>query len=578
MLRKLVINNIALIDREEIEFGEGLNILTGETGAGKSIIIDSINAVAGQRITRDLIRTGEEKASVEAVFETDSDATDEILRSMGIEPESDGVIVISREFSSSGKNSCRINGKMATVSMIKQLGEHLIDMHGQYDNQSLLKTESHITLLDSFGGDEITGLKKDYVELYNRYRELKTKINDITTGSMERARKADLLRYQIDEIRNAGLKAGEEEELNKKRIEISNSEKIVSAMSSAYNMLFEGDYSGKSALDSINSAICEINSVSTYHEGVSKIEEKLQDIYYQLEDIASDIREIRDYTEYDPAELEKIEERLDLIFKLKRKYGNTIEKILEYYCQIQSEMEELDNSSDLVEKLQEEFKEADRKLYDMACKLNLLRLKAAQLLEKEIGQVLDDLEMKKSVFKANIEMVDSDGNVKASDGFRNYNQNGLNKVEFLISPNPGEPLKPLSKIASGGEMARIMLAIKTILADIDKIPTLVFDEIDTGISGKAASKVAEKLSYIAKSHQVICVTHLPQIACMADRHYLIRKISNENSTRTAVTHLDKKGIKQEIARLLGGNNISEITLKHADEMIKNAQTIKSAKY
>lgn len=571
MLAQLEIRNIALIDRVNIELGKGLNILTGETGAGKSIIIDSINAILGERFSKDLIRTGREKARVEAVFYVDYDRVKDILDEIGIEPEEDSALIISREFNATGKNICRLNGRIVTVSVLKRIGERIIDVHGQYDNQSLLRIQSHIELLDSFGGSCIDSLKKQYIKYFKEYKDTKNKLKKLFGDKKERERKIDLLRFQIEEIKKAKLKVGEEEELNKQRMLLSNSEKITAALTESYELLYSGKDMRDSAFDNISQALTELGDIAEIDEKFSDILKRLEDVSYQLEDISHELRKENDKVEFDPNILEQIEERVDLIFNLKRKYGNSIKEILDYCENIENELEEMLNNEENIKRLNAKLLEIENNLYKAAREINKERVKAASVLENEIGKELQDLEMKKARFKVSIEFDD----VKSEQGERRYLENGLDKVEFLISPNAGEPLKPLSKIASGGEMSRIMLAIKNILADVDKIPTLIFDEIDAGVSGKAAQKVGEKLACIAKSHQVICVTHLAQIASMADNHFLIEKVTENDETRTLVKKLKGTEVKDEIARILGGAEISDITRKHAEEMINNAQRFKS---
>lgn len=572
MLQQLDIQNIALIDKVNIELGNGLNILSGETGAGKSIIIDSIHAILGERLSKDLIRTGKEKAVVEAVFQVKNDKLSDLFEKMGMDPEEDGTLIISREFSLSGKNICRVNGKMVTVSVLKEIGERIIDIHGQFDNQSLLRTESHIELLDSFGGEGIQKLRQEYSKLLLEYRETKNRLKEYSGDRIERERKIDLLKYQADEIKKAKLKPGEEETLEKQRMLLANSEKIIGTLSSAYELIYSGSRGRSSTADSINEAISNLNSIARLDDKYDRLSARLQDLSYQLDDIIEEIRRERDDIEFDPGLLEQIDERIDLIYRLKRKYGNSVEEILSYCRNIENDLNEISNSEEIVQKLQEKLEKLNNKLYETAVKISEERHMASQLLESEIGNELEDLEMKKARFKVSTEFDDR----LEPDGSRKYLPNGLDRVEFLISPNAGEPLKPLSKIASGGEMSRIMLAIKTILADVDEIPTLIFDEIDIGISGKASQKVGEKLSYISKNHQVICVTHLAQIACMADSHFLIKKISDESSTMTVVEKLSGPSVKDEIARILGGANISNTTVKLADEMLKSARNFKKS--
>lgn len=564
MLLQLDIQNIALIDKLSLEIAPGLNVLTGETGAGKSIIIDSINAILGGRVNKDIIRNGKEKAIIEAIFDFENTYISDILEQLGIEAE-DGNLIISREISISGKNTCRINGRLVNVATLKKVGELLIDIHGQHDNQSLLKTESHIELLDAFGGSAIQKCKTEYLELYNEYKAVKSRIQGLAGDKGEIARRMDMLKFQIDEIKNAKIKKGEDEQLNKQRQVLANSEKIMSSIITSYELLNE-DNNGKSAMYNLNKALQELSSICKYDEDIIPISEKLESVIYQLEDICSDILSKRDGAEFDPEELSKIDERIDILSRLKRKYGYTLEEVMEFYEKSKNEYNELLQSESLIEELNKKLNTIIHELSESSQKLHLEREKAAHILEKNITQELENLEMKNSEFKVNLLF---------NDNGLNFTKNGLDTVEFLISSNIGEPLKPLSKIASGGEMSRIMLAIKTILANVDSIPTLIFDEIDTGISGKAAQKVGEKLSYISKNHQVLCVTHLSQLACMADNHFLIEKNSNGENTFTTVRNLDQSGRIQEIARIIGGSEITNLAIKHAEELINAAKIFKS---
>lgn len=569
MLRQLEIKNIAIIDKLSIELGDGLNVLTGETGAGKSIIIDSINAIIGQRLSRDLIRTGEDRAVVEAIFEVKDGHLSDLFESYGIEPEEDGVLVISREFTRAGKNTCRINGKISTVSMLKKFGERLVDVHGQHDNQSLLRTDSHIGLLDSFGHQQMLKLKKNYLNHLDNYKEIKKRITHLSGNSGERERKIDLLKYQIDEIESVGLKMGEEQQLEKEKDILLNSEKIIKVFSNAYEILGSESKIGGSALDRINEVVFELDDIKDFDESYVEIVKRLESITYELEDIVSEARVKRDGIEYDANALEQVEERLSIIYKLKKKYGDSIQEILNFMENAQKELDETVNNEEVLEKLNTELKKESEILYDLAKKISDERKKAAKLIEDKICYELDVLEMKDAKFQVKIEF-----DKRQNKDVINYTENGLDKVEFLISTNLGEPLKSLSKIASGGEMSRIMLAIKTILADADKIPTLIFDEIDIGIGGKAAQRVGERLSLISKNHQVISVTHLAQIACIADCNYYIEKLTKNKKTKTNVKRLKSDEVKKEIARILGGENISKITVKHAEEMLEASKEFK----
>jgi len=564
MLLQLDIQNIALIDKLSLEIAPGLNVLTGETGAGKSILIDSINVILGDRVTRDLIRSGKEKAIIEAVFNYRNTYLDDILEQLGIEAE-EGNIIISREISMSGKNTCRINGRLVNVSVLKQVGELLLDIHGQHDNQSLLKTETHIELLDAFGGDAVEKCKADYLGLFAQYKAVKAKLQGLVGDKGEIARRTDMLKFQIDEIKNARLKKGEDEHLSKQRQVLANSEKIMSSITNSYELL-NGDSNGKAILYNSNKALQELSNVLKYDDDLMPVSEKLESVIYQLEDICEDLRAKREEAEFNPDELFTIDERLDIIARLKRKYGTTIEEILQFFEKSKNEYDELLQSESLIEDLNKQLTAIVKKLSDSAKKLHLERVKAAKLLEKSITAELESLEMKNSRFEVKL-LYDEEE--------QHFTRNGLNSAEFLISSNIGEPLKPLSKIASGGEMSRIMLAIKTILADVDSIPTLIFDEIDTGISGKAAQKVGEKLSYLSKSHQVLCVTHLSQLACMADNHLFIEKNSNGENTFTTVSNLDDKGRIKEIARIIGGSDITPLAVKHAEELINSAEKFKN---
>jgi DNA repair protein RecN (Recombination protein N) len=564
MLLQLDIRNIALIDKLSLEIAPGLNVLTGETGAGKSIIIDSINAVLGERVTKDLIRNGKEKAFIEAVFEYKNTYINDILEQLGIEFE-EGNIIISREISLSGKNTCRINGRLVNVSVLKQVGELLLDIHGQHDNQSLLKTESHIELLDAFGGVNIEKLKSDYFVIFTQYKTIKLKLQGLIGDKGEIARRMDMLKFQIDEIHKAKLKKGEDENLSKQRQILANSEKIMNSIICSYELLNE-DNNSKSALYNSNKALQELSNILKYDEDLIPVSEKLESVIYQLEDICEDLRAKREVAEFNPDALSNIDERLDIISRLKRKYGSTLDEVLEFFKKSQKEYDELIQSESLIEDLNKQLSEVVNKLSESAKILHIERQKAALILEKNITSELENLEMKNSSFKVNLLL---------SEDEMHFTKNGLNSVEFLISSNIGEPLKPLSKIASGGEMSRIMLAIKTILANVDEIPTLIFDEIDTGISGKAAQKVGEKLSYISQNHQVLCVTHLSQLACMADNHLFIEKNSNGENTFTTVRYLDRKGRIEEVARIIGGSDITTLAIKHAEELIKAAEKFKN---
>ncbi|MDR0286384.1 MAG: DNA repair protein RecN [Clostridiales bacterium] len=559
MLCQLSIKNIALIDELTVDFEYGMNCLTGETGAGKSVIIDSVNVILGERAAKDLIRSGENTASVEAVFNVESIEVSKKLSEIGIEEEQDYTLIIYREFSVSGKNNCRINGRPVTVSMLKILGEVLVDIHGQYDNQSLMKVETHINLLDKFGGKPIEDKINEYCRHFDRYKSIKKQIMEITGDPQERERLKDLLEYQADEIDKAKLKTNEDREISERRELLVNSEKIAKSLNEVYEMLYSSADGQKTAFDLVSLCRNSLNQITKYGDNYNELLSKDEELFYGIEDLGELIRKETENLEFDPNELEKIDERLDLIYRLKKKYGNTIEEVLDFYQSACEKLDKIANSGELAKKLGKDLASERERLDKSAAELTLLRKEAAARLEEGITKHLDELEMKQAVFKVYFEKIDTD-----------YREDGLDKIQFLISANPGEPVKALSKIASGGELSRIMLAIKTMFAEVDDIPVLIFDEIDIGISGRAARKVGEKMRFISKNHQVICVTHLAQIAAISNCNICIEKTYEEGRTLTRANILDKTGKIQEIARLLDGGNVTETTIKHAAEMIESS--------
>lgn len=556
MLVQLSVENIAIIEKLTIELEEGLNILTGETGAGKSILIDAVNILLGGRVSRDIIRTGAEKAKVEAVFESPR-RLDDVLNNMGIDSSEDGTLVISRQFTNSGKNICRVNGTLVTVAQLKEIGEYLIDIHGQNDNQSLLRNQSQVDYLDKFSGAELLKEREEYRELLAKFRETGRMIEELKAKEKERARLEDLYRYQIDEIEAANLKKGEDEELSQQSRLLANAEGIIEAFNNAYTCLNGQDDMVPGAIEQVQRAQAALADISELDPEFEKISANLTEISDRLEEISRQIRNKREEINYDPAVQQEVEERLALIESLKRKYGNTVEEIIGYKEETKKKLEEVTDMENRLEDLGRRKKELDELLYKKALNIHNMRVKAAEDLKVKITGQLKDLEMSKAEFSVGI----------VFDNTRNYNENGLDTIEFLISPNPGEGLKPLNKIASGGEMSRIMLAIKTILADVDETGVLIFDEIDTGVSGKAALKVGEKLLEISAKHQVICITHHAQIASLARAHYRISKETSGERTVARMEKLDRAGREKEVARLLSGDE-SENTTKLAREMIR----------
>lgn len=550
MLTSLKIENVAIIESAAIEFGCGLNVLTGETGAGKSIVIDSINAILGERTSRDIIRTGAQSAKVYAVFEDVNERVRNFLDENGIDCE-DGVLIINRTLSREGKNVCRINGAPVTVSMLREIGGELIDIHGQHDNQSLLSPEKHCGFVDSFAGN--ADLIADYREKYGRLCEIRSKLKKLTTDESSKSQRIDFLTYQIDELEKAEITIGERDELKARKSLINNSQKVIESLNIAYEAL-KADGAG---IDMITDAESEIANASAYMETLGEASEKITDIRYELEDIAETVRDAMTEVDFDPSELEDIDERLDLLYRLSKKYGDTEEEMLEYLEKARAELDNIAFSEERVKELQKQEKEALAETETAACKLTESRKTAGQKLSNAICSELEFLDM------PNVRFV-----VKCSD--IGLTENGKDEVEFLISANAGEEPKPLAKIASGGELSRIMLAIKNVLAETDGVDTMIFDEIDTGVSGRAAQKIAMKLRSASKGRQVICVTHLAQIAAQGDVHLYISKSVSDGKTYTNIKSLIEEERVAEIARIMGGMEITKLQLESAREMLANA--------
>ena len=557
MLELLHIKNIAVIDEAEIEFDDGFNVLTGETGAGKSIIIDSINMVLGERTSKNLIRNGEKKASVEAMFYINNKYVTDKLEKSGIETE-DGNLIIYRDINTDGKSVCKINGHLTTASSIRQIAGYLINIHGQQDNQSLLTPSSHIKFLDGYSG--ILSDILAYRDEHKKVCEIKDRLNSLQFDEQEKERQIDLYSFQINEINDADLKSGEDETLSERKRFLNSIGKIAEVVNNSHTLLYENE---KSVYDEISGIANDFLSVSQYDKKLNEIYERLNSIAIDIDDIIYQIREYRDKTEYDENELDEIEVRLDTINKLKRKYGNTIDEILNYRDETAKKLDEINKSDEEIVRLKKELDTAISARKKLADILTKKRTEKSIELSDKICRELNDLDMSKVKFAVDIKTGE-------------YTKNGCDDVEFLISVNAGEPLKPLSKIASGGEMSRIMLAIKSIFADTDPVDTLIFDEIDTGVSGRAAQKIAEKINKIAKNKQILCITHLAQIAAMADTHFLIEKNVRNEKTYTDVSKLNNNERQNELARIIGGAKITDTTISAASEMIDMANKIRNA--
>lgn len=539
MITTLHIKNIGIIDDLSIELGEGFNVLTGETGAGKTLIIDSISIICGGRFSKEMIRRGETYSFVELnLYLPNND--------LAIENN----IIVSREIHSNGKNSCKINGRLVTLTELKEFMSNIIDIHGQNDNQKILNPKYHIKYLDNFIGNDLLQIKNEYKDLYNKRQDIKKELKANLGDDKEKQRQLSLLQYEFDEIENAELKLGEEEELEEKRKFFMNSEKIGKSLNQADLSLGEG------AIDKINEAIRAIEKISDLDKKYEDTLNNLKSIYYEVQELSRDISSLNSDMYFDENERNEVEERLDLIYSLKRKYGNTVEEILEYKDKIEKEIDRINNLDEYNNKLKQELKRVETKMQNLADKMHEIRVTNAKVLDSKINKELADLEMPNSKFITHINQVE-------------FNKNGTDEVEYYISTNIGESEKELAKIASGGEMSRIMLAIKTVFANTDSTPVLIFDEIDTGISGKAAKSVGEKLKLIGKSHQVLCITHQPSIAAKGDENFYISKISKEGRTFTQVKKLNEEEVINEVARISNGE-ITETARMHAMELRKSA--------
>jgi len=547
VLSLLHIENIAVIERSDISFDSGFNILTGETGAGKSIVIDAISAILGERAYRDMIRTGTDKASVRAVF-TDVPQL-QWFEDNGV--EYDPETVIQRDIHLDGKNVCRVNGSLVSVSILRKLGIQLINIHGQHDSASLFEESNHLQFLDDFSANQ--NIRDDYLQKFEAVDALRQEIRRMTMDESEKLRRMETLRYQIEEISKANLEAGEEEELEERRKLLQNAEKLSDGMDTAVECLYGGDDTDGAA-SLLAQAERELSRLSRYTDSFSALQEQVADLMYQVQDVAESVKDARDSLSYSADELEAIEARLDVIHRLRRKYGVTCADILEYLEKAKQELDEIEFADDHLERLKKKLEKAEIIAWDAAKALRSDRKAAAQNLEKRILTELAQLDMPRVQFSCVF------SEIPLSSG-------GADAVAFYMSANAGEALKPLSKVASGGELARIMLAMKNVLAERDRVATLIFDEVDTGVSGRAAQKVAEKLRSVARSKQVLCVTHLPQLAALATTHLLIAKQERGGRTYTTVTPLDLEGRKRELARIIGGTNITETTLKSAEEML-----------
>ena len=555
MLHLLHIENIAVIEEADIAFSSGFNALTGETGAGKSIVIDAMGAVLGQRTSRDLIRTGAAKAFVSAVFTGVPSLP--ALADLSLAPE-EGELLLQREIYADGKNACRINGKPVTVAQLRQIGNQLLNIHGQHDGQQLLDEEQHLLYLDSFGRTE--GLLAEYREKYQAMAALRRQMQALEMDEAEKARRVDTLTYQLQELERAKLRPGEEQELQSRRTLLHNAEKFISAVSGA-DFCLNGDDGSDGAANLVRQAQESLASVRGLDPELGELYDRLEAAYSEIYDLADTIRDKREDFDFSPQELDRVEGRLDQLYRLKKKYGPTVEEMLEYQTRCRRELDDIQDAGDTLLHLEKQLKKAEKAARQAAEALSQARHEAAGRLEEQILTELRQLDM---------------GKIRFAICFTEQAlaENGADQVRFLMSANVGEELRPIHKIASGGELARIMLAMKNVLSEQDQVGTMVFDEVDTGVSGRAAQKVAEKMARISRTKQVLCVTHLPQLAAMADTHFSVEKGEQDGRTFTRVVQLDRAQRQQELARLTGGASISATMLESAGELLDQADKFK----
>lgn len=561
MLSELTIRNFAIIESLSVSFQKGLTVLTGETGAGKSIIIDAVHLLVGGRGSAEFVRHGEEKAEIEGLFFIDGSQHPvlEKAKEFGIEVE-DGMIVLRRDISRSGKSVCRVNGKLVTIALLREVGSALIDIHGQHEHQELMDETKHISLLDQFGSEEIFPAVLEYQNVYRDYEQKLKKLRSLSENEQQMAHRLDLIQFQYEEIQNAQLKINEDEELAEEKRKLNNFEKVFESVQSSYTAI-NGDQRG---LDWIGLAMENLETAAELDPAYKELHESVANSFYLLEDAARSLRNELDVLEYDPQRLNEIEDRLNEINQLKRKYGKTIEEILEYSAKIEEEIETLQNKEVHIGQMEKELTSLKKDLQLEAANLNKARKKWAKKLTGLIHRELKELYMEKTVFEVKIE-TDED----------HFLKNGADQVEFYISTNPGEPLKPLSKVASGGELSRIMLALKSIFSKHQGVTSIIFDEVDTGVSGRVAQAIAEKIYKVAMNSQVLCISHLPQVAAMADTHLYIAKKIKGGRTKTSVTPLTESDKVHEIGRMISGVEITDLTRQHAEELLQLARLMKT---
>ena len=560
---------MALIKELNIEFEERLNVLTGETGAGKSIIIEAIDLILGGSAASDLIRDGEDSLVVEGLFLL-APQEKELISNLNSDMEivdKEGALLIRREVNKKGRNKCWINQRLINLSTLQEIGKFLVDLHGQHNHQSLLDSSKHIDLMDNLGGDKIIKYRKELADNYRMWREKSKKLFQLIKDGEGNLKRIDFLKFQLEEIDKASLAKEEDKVLEEEEMVLRNAEKIIETMEKANFVLYEGGSEHASVRDSLSEISIDLGEISSLDRRIEKIRENLKEIGYQFEDIVNEIVKYKDEIDLDSQKLKEVEGRLNLINSLKSKYGSTIEEILEYRQKVYQELEDIDYSEDKVKKLKEELDFLEIKISAISQHLNTNRRKIAEDLEKMVIRELEDLNMKKCRFKVSINNYEDDNGIEVEGKKYKVGLKGIDDIEFMISPNLGERLRPLARIVSGGEVSRIMLALKSILSEVDQVPTLIFDEIDSGVGARLGEVIAQKLKVLSKKRQVICVTHLPQIACRAGRHFYIEKYILNNQTGIKLIEMKGKERIKEIARMLDGSQMSEITIQHAQKML-----------
>lgn len=560
---------MALIKELNIEFEEELNVLTGETGAGKSIIIEAIDLILGGYAASDLIRDGEDSLMVEALFLL-TPQEKELINNLNSDIEivdGQGVLLVRREINKKGRNKCLINQRLINLSTLQEIGTFLVDLHGQHNHQSLLDPTKHIDLMDNLGGDKIIKHRKELFDNYRRWREKSKKLFQLLKDKEENLKKMDFLKFQLEEIDKTSLVKDEDKALEEEEMVLKNAEKIIETMEKANFILYEGGLEQSSVRDSLNEVSVDLGEIASLDRRIEKIRENLKEVGYQFEDIVNEIVKYKDGIDLDSQKLKEVEGRLNLINSLKSKYGSTIEEILEYRQKIYQELEAVDYSQDKLEKLKEEVNSLEDIISTISHHLNINRRKIAEDLQKMVVRELEDLNMKRCQFEVSINSYEDDNGIEIDGKKYKIGPKGIDDIEFMISPNVGERLRPLARIVSGGEVSRIMLALKSILSEVDQVPTLIFDEIDSGVGARLGEVIAQKLKALSRKRQVICVTHLPQIACKAERHFYIEKYILNNQTGIRLKEMEGEERVKEIARMLDGSQMSEIAIRHAQKML-----------